>query len=136
MSNAGYRKTEIVGTSPDGIETAVGNGIGRARKTLRNLDWFEVTEIRGFVGETADDSIDCYQGHDEGRLPRRRLKLRPNNGTGTSRAEVFFCGGSFSSGAAGRWGSRAESVTGRGPRRGPNCEFVRSPPRSGSWPGR
>jgi dodecin len=47
MANRTYRVTEIVGTSPDGIDQAVRNGIGRAAQTLRHLDWFEVTQIRG-----------------------------------------------------------------------------------------
>ncbi|MEU5367316.1 dodecin [Streptomyces sp. NPDC005925] len=49
MSHHTYRVTEIVGTSPDGIDQAVGNGISRAARTLRNLDWFEVTQIRGQI---------------------------------------------------------------------------------------
>jgi dodecin len=44
-----YKITEIVGTSPDGLDTAIRNGITRAAQTLRNLDWFEVTDIRGFI---------------------------------------------------------------------------------------
>jgi len=44
-----YRVTEIVGTSQDGVEAAIGNAVGRASQTLRNLDWFEVTEIRGKI---------------------------------------------------------------------------------------
>ena len=42
-----YRVTEIVGSSRESIDHAVRNGIDRASQTLRNLDWFEVTEIRG-----------------------------------------------------------------------------------------
>jgi hypothetical protein len=49
MSNHTYRVTEIVGTSPDGIETAVRNALDRAGETLRNLDWFEVTQVRGQI---------------------------------------------------------------------------------------
>lgn len=45
--NRTYRITEIVGTSPEGIDHAIRNGIERASQTLRHLDWFEVTEIRG-----------------------------------------------------------------------------------------
>jgi flavin-binding protein dodecin len=41
--------TEVVGTSTDSIQQAVRNGIGRASKTLRGLDWFEVVEIRGHI---------------------------------------------------------------------------------------
>ena len=44
-----YRLVEIVGTSPEGVDAAVRNGIARAARTLRNLDWFEVTEIRGHI---------------------------------------------------------------------------------------
>ena len=42
-----YKITEIVGSSADSVDDAIKNGIGRAAKTLRNLDWFEVTDIRG-----------------------------------------------------------------------------------------
>jgi dodecin len=48
-----YKITEIVGSSDVGIDDAVRNGIGRAAKTLRNLDWFEVTDIRGAMNEGA-----------------------------------------------------------------------------------
>jgi flavin-binding protein dodecin len=50
MPDAVYRKTEIVGTSSDGLQQAIETGISRARKTLRNLEWFEVSEIRGYLG--------------------------------------------------------------------------------------
>jgi len=49
MSNRTYRLTEIVGTSDAGIDAAITNGIARAAQTLRHLDWFEVTEIRGQI---------------------------------------------------------------------------------------
>jgi flavin-binding protein dodecin len=51
MSNHTYRVTEIVGTSPDGVDQAIRNGITRASQTLRNLDWFEVTQVRGQIEE-------------------------------------------------------------------------------------
>ena len=47
MANHTYRVTDIVGTSPEGVDQAIRNGIDRASQTLRNLDWFEVTEVRG-----------------------------------------------------------------------------------------
>jgi len=55
MSNHTYRVTEIVGTSPESVDQAVRNGITRASRTLRNLDWFEVTQVRGQIenGEVA-----------------------------------------------------------------------------------
>lgn len=49
MSDATYKVTEVVGTSTESIQQAVRNGITRASQTVRNLDWFEVTEIRGHV---------------------------------------------------------------------------------------
>jgi flavin-binding protein dodecin len=51
MSNHVYRVSEIVGSSPDSLEQAVRNGVERASQTLRNLEWFEVTEIRGQIAE-------------------------------------------------------------------------------------
>ncbi|WP_031047389.1 dodecin [Streptomyces sp. NRRL F-5650] len=49
MSNHTYRATEVVGTSPDGVDQAVRNAVTRASQTLRNLDWFEVTQVRGQI---------------------------------------------------------------------------------------
>ena len=51
MSNHTYRVTEIVGTSHEGVDQAIRNGITRASQTLRNLDWFEVTQVRGQIEE-------------------------------------------------------------------------------------
>ena len=49
MTNRTYRLTEIVGTSDQGVDDAIRNGIARATQTLRHVDWFEVTEIRGQI---------------------------------------------------------------------------------------
>lgn len=49
MSDATYKVTEVVGTSAESIQQAVRNGITRASQTVRNLEWFEVTQIRGHV---------------------------------------------------------------------------------------
>lgn len=51
MSSHTYRVTEIVGTSEVGLDDAIRSGLSRASKTLRHLDWFEVTQIRGHVDE-------------------------------------------------------------------------------------
>ncbi|WP_156725129.1 dodecin [Streptomyces apocyni] len=58
MSDHTYRVTEIVGTSTEGIDQAIRNGIDRASQTLRGLDWFEVTQMRGYIVEGA---IQHYQ---------------------------------------------------------------------------
>jgi flavin-binding protein dodecin len=49
MAEHTYRVTEIVGSSTEGIDDAIRNGVSRAAQTLRDLDWFEVTEIRGHI---------------------------------------------------------------------------------------
>jgi flavin-binding protein dodecin len=54
-----YAISEIVGSSEESIEGAIRNAIGRARKTLRHLDWFEVKETRGELRE--DGSIGHFQ---------------------------------------------------------------------------
>ncbi|MFE7558957.1 dodecin [Kitasatospora sp. NPDC057500] len=51
MSEHVYRVTEIVGSSTESIDAAIRNGVERASRTLRNLDWFEVTQIRGHLDE-------------------------------------------------------------------------------------
>ena len=51
MSDHVYRVTEIVGSSSDGVDQAIRNAISRASRTLRNLDWFEVVNIRGHLAE-------------------------------------------------------------------------------------
>jgi flavin-binding protein dodecin len=64
MSNHTYSISEIVGTSTEGVDDAVRNGISEAAKTLRNLDWFEVKEIRGHLkdGEVADWQVTIKLG--------------------------------------------------------------------------
>lgn len=49
MADHTYRVSEIVGSSSDSLEDAIRGGIRRASQTLRELDWFEVTEIRGHI---------------------------------------------------------------------------------------
>ncbi|CAN3981513.1 dodecin [Kitasatospora purpeofusca] len=58
MSEHVYRVTEIVGSSPESIDAAIRNGVERASRTLRNLDWFEVTQVRGHL---ADGGIQHFQ---------------------------------------------------------------------------
>ena len=56
MSDHVYRIAEIVGSSSDGVDDAVRNAVTRDSRTLRNMDWFEVTEVRGHLvdGQVAD----------------------------------------------------------------------------------
>ena len=53
-----YKIIELVGSSPDGVDQAIRNAIERAGETLKNLDWFEVREIRGPI---QDGEIGWFQ---------------------------------------------------------------------------
>lgn len=58
MSDRTYRVTEIVGTSTEGIDQAIRNGVSRAARTLRHVDWFEMTQVRGHV---KDGQVEHFQ---------------------------------------------------------------------------
>jgi flavin-binding protein dodecin len=58
MTDRTYRVTELVGTSTQGVDDAIRNGVRRAGETLRHLDWFQVVEIRGHI---TDVNISHYQ---------------------------------------------------------------------------
>lgn len=58
QENKIFRKTEIVGTSSVGFDDGVRKAVERARKTLRNVMWFEIKEQRGRI--TDNGSIE-YQ---------------------------------------------------------------------------
>jgi len=49
MADRTYAVNEIVGTSTSDVNTAIRNGIRRANETIRNLDWFELVEVRGAI---------------------------------------------------------------------------------------
>jgi flavin-binding protein dodecin len=53
-----YGITEVVGTSTTSIDDAVKGAVARASTTVRGLDWFEVTEIRGHL---EDGAVAHYQ---------------------------------------------------------------------------
>ena len=69
MSNV-YKKVELVGSSMEGVDDAISNAIRRASDSIRNLDWFEVTEIRGWIkdGEPQHTQVTLQVGFriDEG----------------------------------------------------------------------
>jgi len=49
MPDRVYKKVELTGASPKSIEDAVQTALKRAGKTVRQMRWFEVTEIRGAI---------------------------------------------------------------------------------------
>jgi len=46
-----YKVIELVGSSSDGVQEAIDGAVSRAGQTIKNLDWFEVKEIRGSIQE-------------------------------------------------------------------------------------
>jgi len=58
MSDHVYKKIELVGSSPQSIEAAVENALARAKNTIRNMRWLEVTETRGHI---ENGKIDHWQ---------------------------------------------------------------------------
>ena len=44
-----YKKIEIVGSSEKSFAEATKNAVAKACQSLRHVDWFEVTEMRGLV---------------------------------------------------------------------------------------
>jgi len=58
MANLTYVVNEIVGTSNEDADNAIRNGVKRASQTLRNLDWFEVVEVRDAI---MDGGVAHYQ---------------------------------------------------------------------------
>jgi len=56
--NRTYGITEVVGTSNEGIDEAIRNAVRRSSKTVRHIDWFEVSQVRGYV---RDGEVDHFQ---------------------------------------------------------------------------
>ena len=59
MTDHVYKSIEITGSSPDGVTQAIERAITKASETVRELDWFEVIEIRGDIGD--DGRVAHYQ---------------------------------------------------------------------------
>ena len=51
MTNHVYRLTEVVGSSPTSIDDAIRTAVRKASETVRNIEWFEVQEVRGHVAD-------------------------------------------------------------------------------------
>ena len=53
-----YGLLEIVGTSPDSVDDAIASAVERGSASTRHVDWFEVTNVRGYV---RDGKVDHFQ---------------------------------------------------------------------------
>jgi hypothetical protein len=49
MPDKTYKLIELVGVSEESVQQAIRNAISRASQTLKGIDWFEMTEVRGLV---------------------------------------------------------------------------------------
>ena len=58
MSDHVYGLSEVVGSSTTGVDDAVRNAIRKAAETIRHIEWFESSEIRGHV---VDGDIAYFQ---------------------------------------------------------------------------
>ncbi|MBI3964634.1 MAG: dodecin domain-containing protein [Chloroflexi bacterium] len=59
-----YKVIELVGVSDQDVSAAIKNAVSRASRTLRGLDWFTVSEIRGLIqdGEVANFQVTLKVG--------------------------------------------------------------------------
>jgi dodecin len=58
MSDHVYKSIEVTGSSPEGLQQAIERAIQKASESVRNLDWFEVLDIRGHL---EDGKVSHYQ---------------------------------------------------------------------------
>lgn len=49
MSDHVYKSIELTGSSETSIEEAVQNALTKASETVKNMQWFQVTETRGHI---------------------------------------------------------------------------------------
>jgi dodecin len=58
VSDHVYRITEVVGSSSESVQAAIDAGLARVSRTVRNVEWFEATQIRGAL---TDGRVSAYQ---------------------------------------------------------------------------
>ena len=58
MPDKTYKLVELVGVSENSIQEAIRNAVSRAAQSLKGIDWFEMTEVRGLV---RDGTVSQFQ---------------------------------------------------------------------------
>lgn len=58
MSDHVYKKIDVVGSSKTSVEDAIQQAVKRTSQTVKQVEWFEVEEIRGHV---VDGEVGHYQ---------------------------------------------------------------------------
>lgn len=104
MNESVYKIVELTGTSKTDMESAIQNAVSRAAETLRNLGWFQVTEIRGLIDKdrihywqvTLKVGFNIEEGHEKTEVPDVGLKDKeePQKGGGgvASKYRCRVCG--------------------------------------------
>jgi len=86
MPDKTFKMVEIVGVSEDSIQQAVRNALEKASQTLRNIDWFEVTAIRGWVRNNREPQFQVQIKVGFRLLERSVLHGSPDADTGGAKA--------------------------------------------------
>jgi len=54
MANHVYKILELTGSSETSMDDAIRNAVRKAAKTIRQMHWFEITDMRGNIGDSGD----------------------------------------------------------------------------------
>jgi flavin-binding protein dodecin len=58
VSDNVYKVIEVVGSSTESISDAARKAVAKAAETVRNIEWFELGEVRGHV---VDGHVEHFQ---------------------------------------------------------------------------
>jgi len=58
MADSVFKKTQVVGTSPESYAKATANAVAKAAQVEKGASWFEVVELRGAI---RDGKVHEYQ---------------------------------------------------------------------------
>jgi flavin-binding protein dodecin len=58
MPEKTYKIIELVGVSDESVQQAIRNAVTRASQSLKGLDWFEMTGVRGLI---KDGKVNNFQ---------------------------------------------------------------------------
>ncbi|MCW8806459.1 MAG: dodecin family protein [Ignavibacteriaceae bacterium] len=49
MADHIYKHIELTGSSKNSIEEAIQNAVGKANESVKNMRWFQMTDLRGHI---------------------------------------------------------------------------------------
>lgn len=53
MTDHVYKTIELYGSSSEGLQQAIENAVAKAAKTVHNMRWFQMMEVRGHLDKGA-----------------------------------------------------------------------------------